>query len=88
MGFVLLAAIGAGLADRLPMADAAAIERMAEALAAGDARVPSLSGAAARTVLAHGFAWVILYGMTSAWLLSAASLATFRRGRGKTRGAI
>lgn len=78
MGFVLLAAIGTGLAERLSTADVTAIDRMAEALAAGDVAVPGLSQAAARDVLARGFQWVTLYGMLSVWLLAAASLAIFR----------
>lgn len=82
MGLILVAGTGAALARLLPDSDDVQRRVLAVALAGGESttRAPDVAHAA----LAQGFAWVMLYGGISVWLLAGASLLVFGA-RAKTR---
>ena len=82
MGFILLQGNRAALETSAALSDTAALDRIAEAIAAGNLSAAGADGidlGAARQALTHGFGWVMLYGAACAWGLSALSLMVFGR---------
>jgi EmrB/QacA subfamily drug resistance transporter len=70
MGALLLHGVRSGLARAVPGAPDAALDALAEAVAAGNVVTDGIGPAAARQALAQGFAGIMLYGGLAAWALA------------------
>lgn len=86
MGFLLVEGTLAGLRSRLTVSmDPGQLRSWAGEIASGSA---AAGENVARTALAHGFDWVLLYGGIGVWALAAISFLIFRPWRAPLPGAV